>query len=160
MKFARHARQMIMLLISILTLIGCAVPGRNMPAPSATQPPSQVADRPQPQVTDAGAPQSATRLRLINNSDVAIERIVVIFPRERIEFGSIAPGGTTEYKPVEHGVYAYAAYELAFDGRTIQQPVIDWVGEGGRTGGSFTYVLSIDPERPEYTMIQSEVHQE
>ena len=47
-----------------------------------------------------------------------------------------------------------------FDGRTVNQPVIDWVGERPLAGQSFTYVLSIDPQRPEYSMIRSEVRRE
>jgi hypothetical protein len=100
-----------------------------------------------------GRPQ----LRIANTSRFALDRLVVIFPNERIVFGPIPAGVTTAYQPAEHGVYGYAAYEGVADGRVFQQPVIDWVGEQPLAGARFTYALSVDPQRDAWSIVQAEV---
>ncbi len=100
------------------------------------------------------------QLRITNASEFIFDRVVVIFPQEQITFEAVAPGATTAYQPVPGGVYRYAAYEMTFDGRKIRQPVIDWVGEVPMAGNAFTYVLSFDPQQPEFSTIQHKVHQD
>ena len=51
----------------------------------------------------------------------------------------MAAGQATEYREVPSGVYKYAAYEYAVDGRLVRRRVVDWVGEGPIAGGEFTY---------------------
>src|SRR6185436_18894415 len=58
-----------------------------------------------------------------------IEGLVVLFPNERVEFGDVAAGTTTQYLISSVGVYGYAAYEFLVGGVVKHQPVIDWVGE-------------------------------
>jgi heat shock protein HslJ len=99
-------------------------------------------------------------LRITNGNPFPLDRVVVILPDERIDFGSLASGETSDYQEARYGVYAYAAFEVAFDGQTIEQPVVDWVGEYPLPGESFTYVLSIDPKRPFMLQIQNQVRQE
>ena len=57
-------------------------------------------------------------------------------------------------------MYGYAAYQVTFDGQMITQPVLDWMGAAPLDGDSFTYVLSVDPQQPQWSMVQSEVRQE
>lgn len=110
-----------------------------------------------------GCGQAATaqpdipQLRIMNASEFVLERVVVIFPQERVMFGPVAAGETTAYQPVSNGVYGYAAYEMTFDGRTIKQDVLDWMGEKPLNGSAFTYVLSVDPQRPDWQIVQHEV---
>ena len=85
------------------------------------------------------------RLRITNNGSVPINNLVVIFPQDRIEFGNIPAGTTTDYKDVPNGVFSYAAYQFDVDGETITQPVIDWVGESPMSGILFTYTIDFDP---------------
>jgi len=99
----------------------------------------------------------APQLRITNASEFVLDRVVVIFPQEQITFEAVAPGATTAYQPVAKGVYNYAAYEMTFDGGTIKQDVIDWVGEVPMAGNAFTYVLSVDPQRPDWQIVQYEV---
>jgi hypothetical protein len=91
---------------------------------------------------------SSARLRIKNSGNDDIENLVVLFPDERIEFGSVPAGATTEYQPTPGGVYNYAAYEYTHLGQTVTQPVIDWVGETPQDKGNFTYVLSYQPDEP------------
>ena len=74
---------------------------------------------------------------------------IVIFPNSvRVPFGDVAPGATTDYRDVPGGVYPYAAYRFTVDGVTLDQPVIDWVGEVPMTGVAFTYRIDVDTRRP------------
>jgi hypothetical protein len=96
--------------------------------------------------TPDAQPQSQ-RLRITNQSAVPLHNLVVIFPDERIEFGDVPAGATTEYQAFSHGIYRYAAYNAEVDGQKYEQPVIDWVGEAPMQGNAFTYILAADPSR-------------
>jgi hypothetical protein len=61
-----------------------------------------------------------------------------------VTFGSVPVGTTTPYKKVSRGVYGYGSYQFTVDGATVEQPVIDWVGERPREGKDFTYRLKIN----------------
>ena len=97
---------------------------------------------------------SASQLRVTNAGTVPIQNLIVLFPEEKIEFGNIPPGGTTEFKRVAKGVYNYAAYSFDLDGINIGQPVIDWVGEKPLEGDAFTYVVDLDPNREQMLMLR------
>jgi heat shock protein HslJ/Tol biopolymer transport system component len=112
------------------------------------------------EISLSGEGERLARLRVTNDSPYHLDRVVVIFSDERIAFGSLAAGETSTYRAVRRGVYGYAAYNVVVDGQTIDQPVVDWVGEQPLDGESFTYVLSIDPERPFMQQIQGEVHED
>jgi hypothetical protein len=107
----------------------------------------------------APPPAPAGRLRIRNSNALPLDRAVIIFPDERITFGPVPAGATSAYQPVQQGVYGNAAYEVTFAARTIQQPVVDWIGAQPLAGSAFTYVLVIDPRQPEGLMIRSEVRQ-
>jgi hypothetical protein len=79
---------------------------------------------------------------------------VVRFPEDRIEFGAIPAGETTEYQPVPNGVYPYAAFELTVNGEKIDMPVFDWVGAEPMLGEAFTYVLKLNPEAGRWEMLK------
>jgi len=96
--------------------------------------------------TAPSEPQNS-RLRITNNGVVDVKGLTIIFPEDRIEFGDIPAGETSEYRDVPHGVFRYAAYRLQVSGNTIEQPVIDWVGERPMDGLAFTYAIEVDPDR-------------
>ena len=117
----------------------------------------QAATTPSP---NAAVQPDVPQLRITNASDLALDRVVVIFPKEQITFQAVAPGATTAYQSVSNGVYGYAAYEITFDGRTVKQNVLDWMGEVPMHGSAFTYVLSVDSQRPDWQIVQHEVRQD
>jgi len=88
-----------------------------------------------------------SRLRIVNSGSQTINDLIVVFPHDRILFGEVSPGDTTEYRNVPGGVYRYAAYEFIFNGRTMTQPVTDWLGEYPINGNSFTYTMDLNPDR-------------
>ena len=119
---------------------------------------------PYPQLTLGAIPAACTptapsepqksRLRITNNGVVDVRGLTIIFPEDRIEFGDIPAGETSEYRDVPHGVFRYAAYTLQVNGNTIEQPVIDWVGERPMDGLAFTYAIEVDPNRSNWEVVR------
>ena len=87
------------------------------------------------------------RLRIINNGSAPIKNLVVLFPQDRIEFGDVPAGTTTEYKETPNGVFRYAAYQFEVDEQVVTEPAIDWIGENPMSGILFTYIIDYDPNR-------------
>ena len=90
-------------------------------------------------------------LRVENVGIHAITGLSVFFPRHpsgsaatQIAFGDIAAGSVSAYKTVPGGVYGYGAYHYTVDGKPIDQPALDWVGERPLDGYRFTYQLTLD----------------
>lgn len=100
------------------------------------------------------------RLRVTNHSSFTIEQVTLIFPHERITFGPVAAGASSDYQTLSFGVYRYAAYEMQIDGQTIGQAVADWVGEQPLAGDQFTYVLTVDLQQSAEERIRSDVRRE
>ncbi len=113
-------------------------------------------------VTSAcGKPPDAQQLRIVNSGSADIKGLAVLFPGPtadsqalRVSFGDVPAGSTTSYQPVPGGVYRYAAYEYTLDGRSISQPVVDWVGESPMHGQQFTYKLALDLQQPTGGQVQ------
>ena len=91
------------------------------------------------------------QLRVVNSGREDIYNLQILFPRNtadseatRIGFGDIPAREITDYQLVPDGVYRYAAYEYMFDGRLVNQPVIDWLGESPLKGEQFTYRIELD----------------
>lgn len=110
----------------------------------------------------APAPQPATpQLRVENVGKVDLVGLVVLFPGEtpmsearRVVIGDVAAGATSGYVDAPNGVYRYAAYEYTANGKTINQFVVDWVGEEPITGSQFTYRLRLDPNKVQGDQIE------
>ncbi len=99
--------------------------------------------------------QPATpQLRVENVGQVDLTSLVVLFPGEtamsearRVVIGDVAAGVVSSYVDAPAGVYRYAAYEYILNGKTVNQFVIDWVGEEPVVGSQFTYRLRLDPTK-------------
>jgi len=86
----------------------------------------------------------AAQLRVINSGKEPIENLTIVFPGSEVEFGSIPAGGTTAYKVVPRGVYAYAAYRYKVGRVEVTQPVRDFVGASPMGRARFSYRLEFD----------------
>lgn len=93
------------------------------------------------------------RLRIKNDSATAITNLRVLFPDQEVAFGNVTANATTDYQVFAKGVYGYAAYKYDWNGETITQPVIDWVGESPMQGSAFTYTIQFDPNNPQLQRI-------
>ena len=92
-------------------------------------------------------PLTTQKLRITNQGALPIQHLVVRFPEDKIDFGDVLPGMTTNYLVIPHGVYRYAAYDVEVNGQKYQQPVVDWIGETPMQGESFIYTIEADPSR-------------
>lgn len=138
------------LIMAIILLSACQPPTATTEATSTAQvtPPStSVATITATPAEGLPSISPLQKLRIINQSNIALQSLVVVFPDERIEFGNIAGGTTTDYRYVPQGVYGYAAYSVEVNGQIYEQPVIDWVGETPLQGENFTYIIDVDPAR-------------
>ena len=134
--------------IILLTFLiaGCSAASIRI-EPTRPSPPLTPAPEDLSFTNPANTPALPQMLRITNQSTLSIRRLVVRFPEDRVDFGEVAPGATTEYQAVSHGVFRYAAYDVELEGQKYQQPVIDWVGETPMNGKAFTYILDVDPAR-------------
>ncbi len=106
-------------------------------------------------------PQDPQQLRIVNSGSTDIKGLSVLFPGPtsdseaiRVKFGDVAASSATAYQDIPGGVYRYAAYEYVLDGRSISQPVVDWVGERPMDGRQFTYSIQLDLQKPAGGQIQ------
>jgi len=87
----------------------------------------------------------STEIRLIKRSDVPLEKVVVEFPSGIESYGTVPPGGATDYHQVERA-YGYAYVEATIEGQpAILQP-IDYVGEELLGNGAFAYALTYNKD--------------
>lgn len=141
-----------LLLFTVLT--GCTTvpmvspivtPGQNTSSDHATIPLTQAEATIPAKTPDAQS--KLQRLRITNQSNIPLHNLVMRFPDERIEFGDVPGGTTTEYREAPQGVYRYTAYDVEVNGQEYQQPVVDWVGETPMQGENFTYIIDVDTAR-------------
>ena len=97
---------------------------------------------------------ASQQLRIENAGGSDIKNLAVLFPgatanaaARRVEFGDLAAGKISDYRSVPAGVYRYAAYEYTLDGVTIDQAVVDWLGESPMQGTKFTYRILLDASK-------------
>jgi len=84
-------------------------------------------------------------LQLSLASRTRAARISEVAPEARCSNGSPSTN-TTPYMVVRGGVYHYA-YTFRHEGKRMEQPVMDWVGEMPILGKQFTYQLELDSAR-------------
>lgn len=138
------------IIMAIVILSACQSPAATTEATSTVQVTPSSTSVPTITATPAGGLSSISplqKLRIINQSNIPLHNLVVVFPDERIEFEDVPSGTTTEYRDVPKGVYPYAAYEVEVNGQKYEQPVVDWVGETPMQGENFTYIIDVDPAR-------------
>jgi hypothetical protein len=93
--------------------------------------------------TDTGA-QGGVEIRIANRSDRDFDRVDATFDPEKVEYGAVAKGATSEYRTVKQA-YRYALVEVTAGGQTFRFHPIDFVGETPLEPGRYTYALTIEP---------------
>jgi hypothetical protein len=99
------------------------------------------------QAAPSTQPFKVQQLRIVNSGSYDIDNLVVKFPDDKISFGNVPAGDTTEYMEVPNGVFGYAAYSFQVEGEVKSQAVMDWMGEVPMDGNLFTYTLDYDFSR-------------
>lgn len=95
------------------------------------------------------APDEGGRIliRVANASDVAFERVVVIFADgQKEDYGAIAAGFASDYRDVREA-YRYAYISVHFETDSLVLQPIDYVGESLLGAGRYTYALAVDTTR-------------
>ncbi|HJX26848.1 MAG TPA: hypothetical protein VJ885_02970 [Thermoanaerobaculia bacterium] len=101
----------------------------------------------QPAPADGGtgtAAQGGIEIRVANRSDRDFDQVVATFDPDRVEYGAVAKGATSEYRTVKQA-YRYALVEVTAGGQTFRFHPIDYVGETPLEPGRYTYALNIEP---------------
>jgi hypothetical protein len=81
-------------------------------------------------------------VRVHNASAGIMEDVIIHFPEESAEYGTLAPGEASGYRTVELA-YRIASVALTIDGEARGLQVIDYVGEEPLAGGRYTYRLGL-----------------
>ncbi len=147
------------LIMALIILSGCQPPTATTKATSTVKASPSTILVPTITATPAEGLSNVSplqKLRIINQSNIHIQNLVVVFPDERIAFGDVSGVASTNYRDVPQGVYRYAAYTFEVNGQKYDQPVVDWVGETPMQGEKFTFIIDVDPARwqSEAQMIQ------
>jgi hypothetical protein len=101
-----------------LLIYGCAPPTAKPPA-SAVKP---------------------VQIRVRNGGTAPLGNVRINFLGTVVEFGTIAPGETTEYHAVEKS-YSYARIDASVGGKPGRVQPIDFVGESLLPPGKYTWTL-------------------
>jgi hypothetical protein len=90
----------------------------------------------------AGKP---VQIRVTNRGTAPLGDVRINFVGTVVEFGTIAPGETTEYHAVEKS-YSYARIDASVGGKPGRVQPIDFVGESLLPPGKYTWTLVGTPE--------------
>ena len=90
-------------------------------------------------------------IRVANASAVSFDRVVVGFPRQKVDYGALAALSQSSYRTVEEA-YPYAYVEVHRAGEKLVLQPIDYVGETLLKSGRYTYVLDLDASGRELTL--------
>jgi hypothetical protein len=81
-------------------------------------------------------------IRVHNASAATMADVVIHFPDESVEYGTLAPGEASGYRAVELA-YRIASVAVTIDGESHGLQVVDYVGEEPLMGGRYTYRLDL-----------------
>jgi len=103
----------------------------------------------------AAAKESAAggvEIRVANRSDRDFDQVDVTFNSQKVSYGPVAKGATSEYRTAQEEAYRYALVVVTAGGETFRFQPIDFVGETPLAPGRYTYALNIDPNDRQLTI--------
>jgi hypothetical protein len=89
-------------------------------------------------------PSGPPRVRIANRTAVDFDRVIVGFPSQREDYGSLMAGEASAYRPVGEA-YRYAYVQVQVDTGRVELWPIDYFGETLLPSGRYTYALSSSP---------------
>lgn len=121
---------------------------RALRAPAATLAVLALCSCAEPSIAPLVSEPSSTtsRIRVVNDSTHHLRDLHLLFPQEEVAIGDVAPGAASDYVEVAGGVYSYSAFRFQRGGKSLVQPVIDFVGETPLPIDDYTYVLGVDTD--------------
>ena len=90
-------------------------------------------------------PSGDVKVRVANNSSLALTRVEVVVLENEVDYGSISAHGVSQYATVETA-YRYAYIEVEVGGEVLKIQPIDYVGETPLESGRYTYELNVTVE--------------
>ena len=93
---------------------------------------SGIADRP-----------GTVQVRVANRSTQDFDRVTITFPSGKMDYGQLAKGAVTDYRPVEKA-YRYAQVDAVVNGKSLTLQPQDYMGETPLAPGQYTYNLELD----------------
>jgi len=87
--------------------------------------------------------EAPVEVRVVNASAVSFDRVVIGFPRQKEDYGTLAARAQSDYRAVAEA-YGYAYVEVHRAGERLVLQPIDYVGERLLASGRYTYVLDLD----------------
>jgi hypothetical protein len=90
-------------------------------------------------------------IRVANRSDRDFDQVDVTFTSDKVSYGSVAKGATSEYRSTPKA-YRYALVVVTAGGETFRFQPIDFVGETPLAPGRYSYALNIDPNDRQLTI--------
>jgi hypothetical protein len=90
-------------------------------------------------------------IRVANRSDRNFDQVDVTFTSDKVSYGSVAKGATSEYRSTPKA-YRYALVVVTAGGESFRFQPIDFVGETPLAPGRYTYALNIDPNDRQVTI--------
>lgn len=98
------------------------------------------------------APGGGVEVRVANRSDRDFDQVDVTFGSQKVSYGPVAQGATSEYKEAREEAYRYALVVVKAGGEEFRFQPIDFVGETPLAPGRYTYALNIDPNDRQVTI--------
>jgi hypothetical protein len=93
------------------------------------------------------------RINIQNSSNLDFDRVVALFPDQRVDYGAVPKGGQSDYRTVSLA-YRYAYVEIFVGEKTYVVRPIDYVGETLLSEGRYTYVLDLRGDEPRIELIR------
>ena len=100
-------------------------------------------------IADASLHQAVlagVEIRLLNKSDISFDDVEVNFAGQTVRYGSLDPGGLSEYQAVEQA-YRYAYIKVTAGDAVYELQPSDDVGENTLPPSRYTYEISLDGDR-------------
>ena len=94
---------------------------------------------------------SGVEIRVANRSDRDFDSVDVTFTTDKVSYGPVAKGATSEYRSTPKA-YRYALVVVTAGGETFRFQPIDFVGETPLAPGRYTYALNVEPSDRQVTI--------
>lgn len=104
-----------------------------------------------PGCSSVTSPNEPVEIRVVNASAVSFDRVVVGFPRQKEDYGTLAAHAQSGYRAVDEA-YGYAYVEVHRAGERLVLQPIDYVGATRLASGRYTYVLDLDASGQSLTL--------
>lgn len=91
-----------------------------------------------------GCTSEAVMIRVSNQSEIELRDVVVKFPSQTEEYGTLAPNSMSDFRRITRA-YGYAHVQAIVDGKEAVVQPEDYLGAKLLESGKYTYALTYYP---------------